>query len=97
MRAWSITVDPGRDPLAVAVDDSSRVALADGKGAIGWLWVYDRRGQLWAASAALLAPRALAFAPDGTLLVAEKLPEAKSRIRRFTLVNASGAAPPRKD
>jgi len=97
VRAWPISVEPGRDPLPVAVDDSSRVALADGKGASGALRVYDRGGRLWAAREEIVDPRALAFAPDGSLFVAERLVDSKSRIRRFALVSATGAPRARGD
>ncbi len=97
VRAWPLEVQPGRDPLSVAVDDSSRVAIADGTRGSGALRIYDRLGRPWAARFDIFDPRALAFAPDGTLLVAEKLPEGNSRVRRFALVNATGAAPPKGD
>lgn len=85
VRAWPLEVAPGRGPLAVAVDDSSRVAVAD--GARGWLGVFDRNGRLWAEKRNLAQPGALAFAPDGTLLVAESA----GTIRRFALTSAAPA------
>lgn len=95
VRAWPLDVEAGRAPLAVAVDESLHVAVAD--GAKGVLRVFDRLGRPWALRTDFTDPRALAFAPDGTLLVAEKVPDAKSRVRRFALVNATGAAPPKGD
>ena len=81
--AWPLDVKPGRGRLPVAVDDSARVAVAD--EASGRLWVFDSAGRTLASLAGLGGPRALAFAPDGTLLVAEA---AAGRVRRFTLVPA---------
>jgi len=95
VRAWPLDVERGRAPLAVAVDESLHVAVADGDW--NMVRVFDRLGRLWAVSGDFTAPRALAFAPDGTLLVAERLADAKSRVRRFALVNATGAAPPKGD
>ena len=46
-------------------------------------------GRLWAERRDLHEPRALAFAPDGTLMVAE----AAGTVRRFALVRATGVAP----
>lgn len=83
VRSWTLGLAPGRSPLAVAADDSSRVAVAD--GVTGGLWIFDRAGRLWAARHDLREPRALAFAPDGTLLVAEA---AAGRVLRFFLDSA---------
>ncbi|MBI5711569.1 MAG: NHL repeat-containing protein [Candidatus Eisenbacteria bacterium] len=82
--AWPLDVKPGRGRLPVAVDDSARVAVAD--EATGRLWVFDPAGRTLAWLSGLGGPRALAFAPDGTLLVAEA---AAGRVRRFTLVPAA--------
>jgi sugar lactone lactonase YvrE len=92
VRSWPLAVAPGRMPLAVAADDSSRVAVADAVS--GRLWVFDRAGKLWAARHDLGEPRALAFAPDGTLLVAEG---GAGRVRRFTLDLAPEPAGPGGD
>lgn len=92
VRSWPLPVSAGRAVLAVAVDDSSRVAVAD--GASGGLWVFDRAGRLWAARHDLAEPRALAFAPDGSLLVAEA---AAGRVRRFRLDSAAEPAAPGGD
>jgi len=81
---WPLVVRPGGAALPVAVDDSSRVAVADEAG--GRLWVFDGRGRPLAALAGLDGPRALAFAPDGTLLVAEA---SAGRVSRLKLVPAS--------
>ncbi len=81
--SWPIAVAPGRAALPVAVDDSSRTAVAD--GASGRLWVFDAAGRLLAARSGLGAPRGLAFAPGGALWVAESA----GRLRCFTLVPRS--------
>ena len=67
--AWAIAAAPGRGALPVAVDDGGRVAVAD--ELTGGLWLFDPAGRLLARAGGCAAPRALAFAPDGTLLVAE--------------------------
>jgi sugar lactone lactonase YvrE len=69
-----------RARLPVAVDDSMRVAVADERA--GALWVFDASGRRWAERFDLTSPCALAFAPDGTLLVAEA---GAGRVRRFAL------------
>ena len=85
---WPLAVKPGRGWLAVAVDDSARVAIADEAG--GSLWLFDREGRLLGARTGLAAPRALAFAPDGSLLVAEA---AAGRVRRLALEPVGAPAP----
>ncbi|HVP14639.1 MAG TPA: NHL repeat-containing protein [Terriglobales bacterium] len=90
LASWPIPVAPGRGALPVAVDDSSRIAVADEAG--GTLWLFDRGGLLLARRAALARPRALAFAPDGSLLVAES---AAGRVRRFVIEGPGPAAPGR--
>jgi DNA-binding beta-propeller fold protein YncE len=87
--SWPLPVEPGRGALAVAVDDSARVAVAD--EATGRVWLFDRAGGLLGLRADLAAPRALAFAPDGSLLVAES---AAGRVRRFALEPTRPTAPP---
>jgi sugar lactone lactonase YvrE len=69
LASWPIDVKPGRALLPAAIDDSARVAVAD--EATGRLWMFDARGGLLARTEGLAGPRALAFASDGTLLVAE--------------------------
>jgi DNA-binding beta-propeller fold protein YncE len=64
--AWALPGVSGRGPLAVAVDDSGRVAV----GAPGALWLFAPEGGLLARRSDLAAPAALAFASDGALLVA---------------------------
>lgn len=66
--AWPLDAAPSRGALALACDDSGRVALA--AEASGTVAVYAGDGTLLAL-AGLAAPRAVTFAPDGTLLVAE--------------------------
>jgi sugar lactone lactonase YvrE len=78
--SWPLGVKPGPLALAVAVDDSGRVAVAD--EAAGWLELFARDGASLARHDGLGRPRAVAFAPDGTLLVAETRP---GRVRRFAL------------
>ena len=75
-------LDPGGTPLAafylpggetqamaLAVDDSLRVAVAEERP--GRVTVWDGAGRLLAARAGLDHPRALAFTPGGTLVIAE--------------------------
>lgn len=66
--------------MAVAVDDSGRVAITGERS--GQLFVFDADGRLLVQLADLGSPRAIGFAPDGTLLVAEP---AAARVRRFAL------------
>ncbi|HTO90946.1 MAG TPA: NHL repeat-containing protein [Candidatus Sulfotelmatobacter sp.] len=78
--AWELPLRPGRGLVPVAVDDSSRVAVADELS--GTLWVFDRGGRVRALRRDLAGPRALAFAPDGALWVAEA---SGGRVRRLML------------
>ena len=80
LAAWPIPATGSWGRLPVAVDDSGRVAVAD--EASGNLWVFDAGGRLVASLRGLEGPRSLAFARDGTLLVAEA---ASGRVRRFSL------------
>ena len=89
LAAWALPVRTTRGRLAVALDDSSRIAVAD-EGS-GRLWLFSPAGRLLAARSGLAGPRALAFAPDGSLLVAEG---SGSRVRRFVVEPAGAAAPP---
>jgi DNA-binding beta-propeller fold protein YncE len=82
--SWPLAVARGPGALAVAVDDSGRVAVAD--EASGRLWLFDAGGRGLAVLADLARPRALAFAPDGTLLVAEA---ARGQVRRFAIERAA--------
>jgi DNA-binding beta-propeller fold protein YncE len=91
LSAWPLPVRPGRGRLAVAVDDSLRVAVADEVS--GRLWCFDLAGRLLGARADLASPRAVTFAPDGSLLVAEG---AAGRVRRFVLESARTVTPPRR-
>jgi sugar lactone lactonase YvrE len=81
---WALAAGAGRGALPVAVDDAGRVAVAD--EITGRLWLFDAGGRLLARAEGCAAPRALAFAPDGTLLVAE------SRAARVSRWTASAAA-----
>ena len=87
LAAWPLPGGTGRGALAVAVDDSSRVAVADELS--GRLWIFDPSGRLLAVADGGAGPRALAFAPDGTLLVAESR---AGRVTRWSLAPA-GPAP----
>jgi len=66
--------------LSVAVDAAGRVAVAAERS--GELCVLSPQGECLARLAGLSAPRALAFADDGTLLVAES---GAGRVRRWSL------------
>lgn len=89
LASWPLPVRPGRGRLAVAVDDSMHIAVAD--EASGRLWLFDPAGGLLGVLTDLASPRALAFASDGSLLVAEG---AAGRVRRFALGPAGTPAPP---
>lgn len=80
--AWS--AGSGETRVSVAVDDSSRVAVAGERS--GEIVLLDAAGSVTSRLTGLTGPRALAFAPDGTLLVAEA---GAGRVRRF----ARGPAP----
>jgi hypothetical protein len=77
----------GARVFALAVDDSGRVAVTLAGGREDELRLFDRDGTALARLAGLAAPTAVAFAPDGTLLVAES---GASRVRRFALAPARG-------
>jgi hypothetical protein len=86
LSAWTLDLASGRD-LSIAVDDSGRVAVASASGRAGEVRLYARDGGLLARTSDVAAPRALAFAPDGTLLVAEA---GAARVRRFTIRRPAG-------
>jgi len=87
VRTWALANIDAPGALPVAVDDSSHVAVADEAG--GRLWVFDEGGRTLATLGGLARPRALAFSPDGTLLVAEA---GRGEVRRFTLERSATAA-----
>jgi sugar lactone lactonase YvrE len=89
---WPLPVGPSRGALPVAVDDTGRVAVAD--EASGRLWVFAGTGRLLATLSGLGAPRALAFARDRSLLVAESK---AGRVRRFRLVPQAEAPAAREN
>ncbi len=89
LASWPLAAGPRRGRLPVAVDDSARVAVAD--ESTGRLWLFDATGRTLAERDDLAGPRALAFAPDGSLLAAES---SARRVRRFVLVPAGTPAPP---
>lgn len=78
----------GRGALALAVDDSLRTAVADER--TGTVEVRDRDGAMIARLGGLDRPRALAFAPGGSLFIAEAGP---GRLRRFRLESAEVVPP----
>ncbi|MEO5989566.1 MAG: NHL repeat-containing protein, partial [Candidatus Eisenbacteria bacterium] len=82
LRTWPLS---SHDPraFACAVDDSGRVAVATDEGRTASLVVFDPHGQQLAQWMELMGPRAVAFAPDGSLLVVEVAP---ARMRRLRLV-----------
>jgi hypothetical protein len=75
--AWTVT--GGEVQVSVAVDDSDRVAVAGERS--GELFLIGAEGGVLGRLAGLASPRALGFAPDGSLLVAEA---GAGRVRRFT-------------
>lgn len=87
IRTWPLANVDAPGALPVAVDDSSRVAVGDEAG--GRVWVFDGAGRTLASLGGLSRPRALAFAPDGTLLVAEA---GRGEVRRFALERATAPA-----
>jgi DNA-binding beta-propeller fold protein YncE len=86
--AWPLPIGKGATALPVAVDDSARVAVGDEAG--GRAWVFDSKGRLLARREGLAGPRALAFAPDGALLVVEGR---GGRVVRFVLEKQRAPAP----
>jgi sugar lactone lactonase YvrE len=79
--SWPLSIDArASGALPIALDERGRVAVADETA--GRLWLFDARGRRLAQEEGLSRPRALAFAPDGTLLVVEGNP---ARLRRFEL------------
>jgi len=89
LATWPIAVKRGPGRIAVAVQDTGRVAVADEQ--TGKLWVFDLAGVLRSELSGLARPRALAFAPDGTLLVVES---GAGRITRFALAPRDGRREP---
>jgi DNA-binding beta-propeller fold protein YncE len=88
--AWPLAAARGPGALAVAVDDSGRVVVAD--EASGRLWLFDADGRPLGAHAGLARPRAIAFAPDGSLLIAEA---GRGEVRRYVIERV--ARSPRED
>lgn len=80
IESWALDVAPGRSGLAVAADDSGRVAVADESA--GTLWLFARGGRLLARLEGLEGPVAAAFAAGPELLVAEAR---AGRVRRFRI------------
>jgi DNA-binding beta-propeller fold protein YncE len=77
---WPLPTGGASGALSVATDDSLRVAVAD--EARGVVWIFDGSGRLLAEQRDLDRPSALAFAPDGSLLIGER---GAGRLRRFVL------------
>ena len=71
---------PAEVSLSVAVDGAGRLAVVAERS--GELRVFSPDGNLLASAGGLAGPRAVAFADDGTLLVAEA---GAGRVRRWTL------------
>jgi sugar lactone lactonase YvrE len=88
--AWPIDIASEPGMLPVAVDDSLRVAVADER--TGVLRVYKGPGALLAQLEGLVEPRALVFASDGTLLVAEA-----GRVSRWILESRRAMPPAVKE
>lgn len=82
VRTWPLAVQDPRG-FSCAVDDSGWVAVTMDEGRKASLVVFDSHGRRLAGRDDLMGPRAVAFAPDGTLLVAEVAP---ARVRRLRLV-----------
>ncbi len=78
---WTIP-EAATGDVAIAVDDSDRVAVVIPVAGGDEVRLYTRDGTLLVRTADAQRPRALAFAPDGTLLVAEA---GAARVRRFRL------------
>lgn len=89
---WTIPVRPGREAIAVAVGDSGRIAIAD--EAAGTLWIFDGWGHPLAVARGLGAPRAVGFAPNGSLWVAEA---AHAAVRRWRIQPAGERASDRRE
>lgn len=88
LAVWPLPAKPGSGVLSVAVDDSNRVAVSDESS--GRLWLFAADGTLIASHTGLGRPRALAFAPEGVLLVAEAAP---GRVRRLRIERGPTAPP----
>ena len=88
LAAWPLPSKPGSGVLAVAVDDSNRVAVTDESA--GRLWLFAADGTPLASREQLARPRAVVFGADGALLVAEAAP---GRVRRLRIERASPAPP----
>lgn len=88
LAVWPLPAKPGSGVLAVAVDDSNRVAVSDESS--GRLWLFAPDGGLLATYTGLGRPRALAFGPDATLLVAEVSP---GRVRRLRIERTTATPP----
>lgn len=88
--SWSLPIRPGggAEALPAATDAGGRVAVAD--EASGTLWMFDAGGMLLAEARGSGHPRALAFAPDSTLVVAVAGPP---EVRRYRLVGRRDRAP----
>jgi sugar lactone lactonase YvrE len=87
--SWPLSLGKGRGALPAAVDEQGRVAVADETR--GALWLFAANGRLLGRLEGLARPRALAFDPDGSLLVAEA---GDVRLRRFALEPFLHGPPP---
>jgi sugar lactone lactonase YvrE len=81
LSSWTLA-EPAGNVTAIAVDDSGRVAVALESAAGDEVRLCARDGALLARLRGVKSPRALAFTPDGALLVAEA---DAGLVRRFRL------------
>jgi len=88
--SWPLPIRPGGggESLPAAADATGRIAVAD--EASGALWVFDPQGRMLAHVSGSGHPKALAFAPDSTLVMATAGPP---EVRRYRLVSRGGRAP----
>ncbi len=82
--SWKLAVAAGAGALPLAVDGAGRIAMADETA--GTLRVWSAAGTLRHESDGWSHPRALAFGPDGTLLVGGSTP---ARLTRLTFTAPS--------
>ncbi|NOT33695.1 MAG: hypothetical protein HOP12_05925, partial [Candidatus Eisenbacteria bacterium] len=90
LSAWPVPLGRGTLGVSVAVDDSGRVAVADERG--GRLWLWSANGEPLLELTGLAHPRAIAFASDGDLVVAESAPARVRRVRPERAVEGARGA-----
>jgi DNA-binding beta-propeller fold protein YncE len=69
LNSWPIAVEPGHEALPVVVSEDDRIAVADPTG--NRVMLFEPMGRRIASTTNVKGPRALAFAPDGSVWVAE--------------------------